>query len=73
MYCSHRYARFRYKSKVTYSTCHLNSPHNDLRYEDTLLELEEASQKAGFRVIAAVEAVAEHTIVRQFAAFGEKI
>lgn len=55
-------------------------------YEDTLVELEDAAQKAGFRVIAAVAAVAEHSIARQFAtgrpdaqdaaqlaAFGEKI
>lgn len=55
-------------------------------YEDTLVELEDTVRKAGFRVIAAVAAVAEHSIVRQFAAgrpdgqdaaqlaaFGEKI
>lgn len=55
-------------------------------YEDTLVELEDTAKKAGFRVIAAVAAVAEHSIVRQFAAgrpdgqdaaqlaaFGEKI
>lgn len=37
-------------------------------YEDTLVELEDAAQRAGFRVIAAVAAVAEHSIARQFAA-----
>lgn len=37
-------------------------------YEDTLVELEEAAKQAGFQVIAAVAAVAEHSIVRQFAA-----
>ena len=55
-------------------------------YDDTLVELEDAAKKAGFRVIVAVAAVAEHSIVRQFAAgrpdaedagqlaaFGEKI
>lgn len=36
-------------------------------YEDTLVELEDATQKADFRVIAAVTAVAKHSIVRQFA------
>lgn len=36
--------------------------------EDTLVELEDAAKQAGFRVIAAVAAVAEHSIVRQFAA-----
>ena len=55
-------------------------------YEDTLVELEDVARKAGFRVNAAVAAVAEHSIARQFAAgrpdaqdikqlaaFGEKI
>lgn len=37
-------------------------------YEDTLVELEDAAKQAGFRVIAAVAAIAEHSIVRQYAA-----
>ena len=37
-------------------------------YEDTLVELEDVAKQAGFRVIAAVAAIAEHSIVRQFAA-----
>lgn len=37
-------------------------------YEDTLVELEDVAKDAGFRVIAAVSAIAEHSIVRQFAA-----
>lgn len=37
-------------------------------YEDTLVELEDAAKQAGFQVIAAVAAVAEHSIVRRFAA-----
>ena len=37
-------------------------------YEDTLVELEDTAKQAGFRVIAGVAAVAEHSIVRQFAA-----
>lgn len=58
----------------------------DRIYEDTLVELEDVARKAGFRVNAAVAAVAEHFIARQFAAgrpdaqdtkqlaaFGEKI
>ncbi len=36
-------------------------------YEDTLVELEDVAKQAGFRVIAAVAAVAEHSIARQFA------
>ncbi len=37
-------------------------------YEDTLVELEDAAKQAGFQVIAAVAAIAEHSIARQFAA-----
>lgn len=36
-------------------------------YEDTLVELEDAARETGFRVIAAMAAVAEHSIARQFA------
>lgn len=37
-------------------------------YEDTLAELEDAANQAGFQVVAAVAAIAEHSIARQFAA-----
>lgn len=37
-------------------------------YEDTLVELEDTVKQAGFQVIAAVAAIAEHSIARQFAA-----
>lgn len=36
-------------------------------YEDTLLELKDILVSAGFRCVAAVAAVAEHSIMRQFA------
>lgn len=36
-------------------------------YEDTLIELNDIIVKAGFKVIAAVAAVAEHSIMRQYA------
>lgn len=36
-------------------------------YEDTMVELEDAARETGFRVIAAMAAVAEHSIARQFA------
>lgn len=36
-------------------------------YEDTLAELEDAAKQSGFKVIAAIAAVAEHSIARQFA------
>lgn len=37
-------------------------------YEDTLAELRDTASRAGFTVIAAVAAVAEHSIARQYAA-----
>lgn len=37
-------------------------------YEDTLVELQDVAKQAGFRVIAGVTAVAEHSIAHQFAA-----
>jgi len=37
-------------------------------YEDTLIELNDIAVKSGFRVIAAVAAVAEHSIMHQYAA-----
>ncbi len=36
-------------------------------YEDTLLELDDTLTEVGFRCVAAVTAVAEHSIMRQFA------
>ena len=36
-------------------------------YEDTLIELQDTAKQAGFQVIAAVAAIAEHSIARQFA------
>ncbi|HJB27915.1 MAG TPA: 4Fe-4S binding protein [Candidatus Blautia faecavium] len=37
-------------------------------YEDTLAELEDLAKEAGFQVTAAVAGIAEHSIVRRFAA-----
>lgn len=37
-------------------------------YEDTLVELEDLAKASGFQITAAVAAVAEHSIVRRFAA-----
>ncbi len=35
-------------------------------FEDTLVELEDVAKRAGFRVVAAVSAIAEHSVARQF-------
>lgn len=37
-------------------------------YEDTLIELSDAVEKSGFQVIAAIAAIAEHSIMHQYAA-----
>lgn len=37
-------------------------------YEDTLLELSDAAEKSGFRVIAGISAIAEHSIMHEYAA-----
>ena len=36
-------------------------------YEDTLIELEDSAKKCGFKVIAGVAAIAEHSIMHQYA------
>ena len=37
-------------------------------YEDTLIELKDIAEKSGFKVIAAVASIAEHSIMHQYAA-----
>ncbi|MDE7299832.1 MAG: 4Fe-4S binding protein, partial [Lachnospiraceae bacterium] len=37
-------------------------------YEDTLVELQDIVEKCGFRTVAAISAVAEHSIIHQYAA-----
>ena len=44
----------------------LVSVYGNRAYEDTLVELEDVAESAGFRVTAAVAAVAEHSIVRRY-------
>lgn len=36
-------------------------------YEDTLIELNDIAEKSGFKVIAAIAAIAEHSIIHQYA------
>lgn len=66
--------------------CALAAVYGNRAYEDTLVQMQDYAEKAGFRVIAGVSAVAEHSIVREYATgrpdaadcreletFGEKI
>jgi len=48
--------------------CVLVCVYGNRAYEDTLVQMEDAAEKCGFQVIAAVSAVAEHSIMRQYAA-----
>ena len=48
--------------------CVLMVAYGNRAYEDTFVELQDALEAAGFSCIAAVSAVAEHSILRQYAA-----
>lgn len=48
--------------------CVLMCVYGNRAYEDTLVEMEDLAKQCGFQVIAAVAAVAEHSILRQYAA-----
>lgn len=48
--------------------CILICVYGNRAYEDTLVELKDLAAERGFRVIAAISAVAEHSIMHQYAA-----
>ncbi len=48
--------------------CTLVCVYGNRAYEDTLVEMEDAAKECGFTVIAAIAAVAEHSILSQYAA-----
>ncbi len=48
--------------------CALAAVYGNRAYEDTLVQMEDAAERCDFRVIAAVSAVAEHSIMHQYAA-----
>lgn len=48
--------------------CTLVCVYGNRAYEDTLAEMEDAAKECGFQVIAAVAAVAQHSIIPQYAA-----
>ncbi len=50
------------------AACILVCVYGNRAYEDTLAEMEDAARESGFRAIAAVSAVAEHSIMHQYAA-----
>lgn len=48
--------------------CALAAVYGNRAYEDTLLQMSDFAKQAGFSVLAAVSAVAEHSIIREYAA-----
>ncbi len=50
------------------ANCTLVCVYGNRAYEDTLVEMEDAAKESGFRVIAAIAAVAEHSIISRYAA-----
>lgn len=50
------------------AACVLLCVYGNRAYEDTLAEMQDIAEKDGFKVIAAVAAVAEHSIMHQYAA-----
>ena len=48
--------------------CTLVCVYGNRAYEDTLVEMADAANECGFRVVAAIAAVAEHSIIAQYAA-----
>jgi len=56
-------------SKINGNTakCVLVCVYGNRAYEDTIVEMEDIAEKCGFGVISAISAVAEHSIMHQFA------
>ena len=48
--------------------CVLTCVYGNRAYEDTLVELQDIAEQCGFQVLAAMAAVAEHSIMHQYAA-----
>lgn len=55
------------KIKGNGAKCTLICIYGNRDYEDTLVEMEDAAKECGFQIIAAIAAVAEHSIMPQYA------
>lgn len=53
---------------ANHTPCVIVCVYGNRAYEDTLVELHDVAEKSGFKVIAAIAAIAEHSIIRQYAA-----
>lgn len=56
------------KIRGNQAQCVIVCVYGNRAYEDTLIELGNIAEKSGFKVIAAVAAIAEHSIMHQYAA-----
>ena len=55
------------KIRGNQANCVIVCVYGNRAYEDTLVELQDIAQQSGFKVIAAISAVAEHSIMHQYA------
>ena len=55
------------EAKGNNAKCIIVCVYGNRAYEDSLVEMEDAAVKSGFQVIAAISAVAEHSIMHQYA------
>ena len=56
------------KIRGNQARCVIVCVYGNRAYEDTLIELNDIAAKSGFKVIAAIAAIAEHSIMHQYAA-----
>lgn len=56
------------KIRGNQAQCVIVCVYGNRAYEDTLIELKDIAEKSGFKVIAAIAAIAEHSIMHQYAA-----
>lgn len=56
------------KLKGNGAKCVIICVYGNRAYEDTLIELKDVAENCGFQIVAAVSAVAEHSIMHQYAA-----
>jgi len=55
------------KIRGNQAQCVIVCVYGNRAYEDTLIELNDIAEKSGFKVIAAIAAIAEHSIMHQYA------
>lgn len=54
--------------QANHAKCAIAAVYGNRAYEDTLIQMKDYAEQAGFQVIAAISAVAEHSIIHEFAA-----